>query len=424
MTSRTTGRRKAWGKGRRSRRATLVLALSVTGLTSLPGAAFGVAGDFAHAPTSPEGAGAAPFHVAAGQLNGDANTDLVTASFGFTDVYVHLSNGGLGDFSPALLETVGDNPSAVAIANFAGDANNDIAVANSVGDEVNILVGDGMGGFTAVPTTTPVGNEPLNIIAANFDGDADMDLAVTHPLIDVVTILLGDGTGAFIASTEAAVDNPRAVTAANFNGGALDLAVATRESDDVQILIGDGTGNFTPKMTTSPEAAGDGPTSVEPANFDGDADVDLAVTNENLGAVTILLNDGTGDFTEKATTSPETVGAAPRKVVAANFGGDANIDLATANTGSDDVSILLGDGTGNFTAAPTSPEGSGNAPWWLVAANLNGDSLPDLAVVNELANTVSILLNDATAAPPTGGGGGPATPVTPAKKCKKKKKKK
>ncbi|MBA2644599.1 MAG: cadherin-like domain-containing protein [Solirubrobacterales bacterium] len=55
-----------------------------------------------------------------------------------------------------------------------------------------------------------------------------------------------------------------------------------------------------------------------------------------------------------------------------------------------DVTILLGDGIGNFTAAPTSPENTGNA--FVAVGDFNGDSRPDLAVTNQISNDVTILL--------------------------------
>ena len=92
---------------------------------------------------------------------------------------------------------------------------------------------------------------------------------------------------------------------------------------------------------TSPEPAGDGPNSVAAADLDGDSKLDLATANVDSDDLTILLGDGTGDFTP-ATTSPEPAGNAPRSVAAADLDGDDDIDLAVANASSDDVTILLG----------------------------------------------------------------------------------
>jgi hypothetical protein len=44
-----------------------------------------------------------------------------------------------------------------------------------------------------------------------------------------------------------------------------------------------------------------------------------------------------------------TAGSAPTAIAAGQFNADANTDLAVANDGSNNVSILLGNGTGAFT---------------------------------------------------------------------------
>src|SRR5688572_27522957 len=45
------------------------------------------------------------------------------------------------------------------------------------------------------------------------------------------------------------------------------------------------------------------------------------------------------------------VGTNPQAVAAADFNGDGKLDLVTANAGSNDVSVRLGNGTGGFGAA-------------------------------------------------------------------------
>ena len=66
-----------------------------------------------------------------------------------------------------------------------------------------------------------------------------------------------------------------------------------------------------------------------------------------------------------AAIAGDAVGAAgttPDSVAVGDFDGNGKQDLAVANEGSANVTILLGDGTGNFTAAATSPEGVGSGP--------------------------------------------------------------
>ena len=64
--------------------------------------------------------------------------------------------------------------------------------------------------------------------------------------------------------------------------------------------------------------------------------------------VSILLGDGAGSFSAATNFG---AGTNPVSVAVGDFNGDGKQDLAVANFGSDNVSILLGDGAGSFSAA-------------------------------------------------------------------------
>ena len=85
------------------------------------------------------------------------------------------------------------------------------------------------------------------------------------------------------------------------------------------------------------------------------------------------------------------VGNNPRSVAIGDFNGDGIIDLATANNGSNNVSVLLGSGTGSFSAAINFNAGSN--PFTVTTGDFNGDGRLDLATVNLNSNNVSVLLN-------------------------------
>jgi len=94
--------------------------------------------------------------------------------------------------------------------------------------------------------------------------------------------------------------------------------------------------------------------------------------------VSILIGDGSGNFT--ATTSyPVTL---PVSIAIGDFNADAKLDLAVANGRGDSapstVSILLGNGDGTFNPAVTYP--AGRLPQNVVAADFSGDGKLDLAV--------------------------------------------
>jgi hypothetical protein len=79
-------------------------------------------------------------------------------------------------------------------------------------------------------------------------------------------------------------------------------------------------------------------------------------------------------------------------LTAADFNGDGKLDLAISDENAQTVSILLGNGDGTFQTHVD--YAVGNDPTGIVAADFNGDGKIDLAVSNFNDSTVSILLGN------------------------------
>jgi hypothetical protein len=111
------------------------------------------------------------------------------------------------------------------------------------------------------------------------------------------------------------------------------------------------------------------------------------VTDSGSNNVTILLGSGDGSFT--AAASPA-AGMAPASAAVGDFNGDGVADLAVANSGSSNVTILWGNGNGTFTAAVGPAADTGSTA--VAVADFNGDGKEDIVVANSAASSATALL--------------------------------
>ena len=104
--------------------------------------------------------------------------------------------------------------------------------------------------------------------------------------------------------------------------------------------------------------AGRFPSSVAVGDFNGDGKLDLAVANDGSDNVSVLLGNGDGSFQAARNYA---AGAYPRSVAVGDFNGDGQHDLAVATRHfpSEHVSVLLGNGDGTFQTARSFAAGDG-----------------------------------------------------------------
>jgi len=241
------------------------------------------------------------------------------------------------------------------------------------------------------PVTWPAGDYPTSAAVGDFDGDGNSDLAVVSAFDPDVKILLGDGSGGFSAPTIfAAGPHLTSIAIGDFNGDRIqDLVVCNYEDAMVSVLLGDGGGGFAAPRGF---AAGETPNSVAVADFNNDGRLDLAVVNEdNWGSdnVKVLLGNGSGGFASPLRFS---VAGFPHNLVAGDFNNDGRQDVAVvANTNNGSfVTGFLGDGVGNLSQQ-TSIKTSANFSYSLAVGDFNTDGRQDLAVANLDDDTVGVL---------------------------------
>jgi hypothetical protein len=329
-----------------------------------------------------------------GDFNNDGIPDLATADAGAGTITVLLGTG-TGAFNPSLTNpvvTVAD-PVSLAVGDFNGDGNQDLAVVTVSNNSVEVFLGNGLGGFSQLGQPIVVGITPLSVVVGDFNGDGIQDLAVANDGSNNVTVLLGDGTGHFTqpaGSPIAVGTNPHALTIGDFNGdGRQDLAVANFSSSNVTLLFGDGSGDFATKG--SPITVGANPLDIKAGYFNNDSFEDLVTANAGSNSVTVLLGTGLGGFTPAA-GDPFAVGTNPIAIAIADFNGDGVEDIAVVNTSNNDVTVLIGDGSGAFAALNGSPFAVGLQPLTVAAGDFNLDGREDLATANSGGNNLTILL--------------------------------
>ena len=351
-------------------------------------------GSGAFSTPAPSNAGAEPTSVRTQDLNNDGKPDLLITLIANMAVLINNGDGTFG--APTILAVGGNSPASIVTADFNHDGEYDLAVGHNTG--LSVRFGNGNGTFdNLVNLLTATG--PTSLAAGDLNGDGSADLAVSSFNGSTVGFLLNDGSGGFkIAPRYSNNFDARSVVARDFNNdGKTDLAVANRNGNSVTLHLGDGLGAFGPARVFSVGAPPttnitNGPFSLAAADFNNDNKLDLVTANFTGDGVTILTGDGAGNFVAQKLTVAG--GGFPLFVVTADFNLDGKADVALTRNGHfSNVTILLGNGTGGFSSQTDFPTSVVNSEA-LTVGDLNADNKPDLVVGSNPGSVFSVLLNN------------------------------
>src|SRR3989449_1919850 len=176
--------------------------------------------------------------------------------------------------------------------------------------------------------------------------------------------------------------------------GNVDILVATGGSANVSVYLGDGKGNFS-QPNGSPFSTGQNPTDLATGDFNGDGSIDVAIANHGVKLVTVLLGNGKGQFSF-APGSPFSVASNPHPhgIAVADFNGDKKPDIAIDSWAENKMLVIFGKGDGAFQT-PGVKFDVGKMPYQrLRTADVNEDGYADIVTSNFEGSSVSLLLAD------------------------------
>ncbi len=380
-----------------------------------------------------------PLAIACGDFDGDGRVDLAVVNYGPHGSVTILANQGFGDFAVLEVLTVGAWPFGVAASDFDGDGNVDLAVSridvSATAPAVFALyLNHGSSAFVLTDATITPWESSYVLTLADVDGNGDMDLLGSGSGTLALVHNLGGGALSKVQVMDVAYDVAGVVPADVDRNGTTDLVILDGKRLDVALNPGDGKFNTRIQLTSAPQHAighadidsngtdellvtaanrvevyreevnrqfvqvsaadvGTDPAEMTTADFDGNGTIDVAMANYTSKNVSVLLNQGSGNFAPQVTY---TIGGKVLRIAHADLDGNGWEDLVVTieqNSPGKSLSILWNQGHANFSAPTKLTVGAG--PDGLACADFDGDGRPDIAVTNSIDNTVSVLINQA-----------------------------
>lgn len=341
------------------------------------------------------------------------NTETLLTGFSFANfnpIFAPSKTGiGSGDLNARENFLTGWGPNSVAVADLDGDGKPDMAVTNIFNNVVSVFRNSSTSGsinsssFQA-RVDFATGSQPQKVMIKDLDGDGKPELCVLNTASNTISVLKNTAVSGSINSSSfsskvdfATGNSPRSLAISDIDGdGKPELIAASFSSNAVSVFRNTSTSSsisFATRVNFTMASA----ISVDAGDFDGDNKPDLVAVGAST--VSVFRNiSTTGTISSSSFSSKVDLSNANHfGVVIADFDGDSKLDIITSNYTSSSVSIFRNISvSGSITVSSFAPKvdfGTVSAPSTLAIGDLDGDTKPDIAVLRDNDNYISILRN-------------------------------
>ena len=349
-----------------------------------------------------------PIDIAAGDLNGDGNTDLVMCAEASGQVWLVLAYQG-GATAGTIIASGLDSPRSVDVGDIDRDGDLDVIMGQysniAGGGQAEIIwyehLSNGTWAAHDVYFLSYTGVRSIKLADIDLDGDLDYVLAAqgspdhTYSSLSWRENMLSDtGTAEFSGSHHilaATTDRPWDVEVADIDGdGDPDIVAADIGIDQVAWYENDGTpdSGWTEHVLSN---SFDGASSVSVGDIDNDGKPDIAATG--IGEDQVVWFENGGSWTEHNVV----LGIdGPNSVEIADMDLDGDLDLVvTRELGNEVLWIENRDGDGDLWLRRT-VDGSFGGSYDALPVDLDGDGDLDIAAVGYSTDRLSWWENENT----------------------------
>lgn len=337
-----------------------------------------------------------PYSIIVADLDNDTNLDIVTANCDGDTLSVLLasSDGTFTDDITYPIDEYSSCPVCVSTADFNNDGVLDLVSADYNSATISIFLGNGNGTFQDCTTMSTKGYSPNWLIVEDLNKDKLQDIVFVSSEYSAIGVFLSSTNGSFgdieLYSYNIHTGPTSLVTVDVNKDNNPDIIIVNADYPSITIFYGDAGGQFAAQENIDLEVVSNS-LSIATGDFNNDGEMDVVTTNSGTDDISVLLLYYQTIFGKQLTYHQES-GAHPSSVTMADFDNDQQMDIIVANSGQNNVQILVGYANRTFKDKITYSTDINSHPQYAIAAHFNKDNQLDIAVINSYINTLTIML--------------------------------